>query len=137
MKSTSSAKILVLEDDVVVNLDYCLLFEDMGYETRSCHRIAEASEAIEKEEIGFALVDHRLEGRTSEELRGRLRQLDIPFIIVSGSPEEEFSSSDRRHLHQKPIPRETIEEVMKGFGRPKRRKRVASGSHSRKHTAQA
>lgn len=135
MAPASSAKILVLEDDVVVNLDYCLLFEDMGYETRSCYRIAEAFDAIDQEEIVFALVDHQLAGRTSEEVRRQLRNMKIPFIIVSGSPEEEFSSLDRRHLHQKPIPRDTIEKALKGRTRVAHRNTRSATTQARKQSA--
>lgn len=137
MTSTSGAKVLVLEDDVVINLDYCLLFEDMGHETLSCYRIEEAFDALEHEQISFALLDHRLEGRTSEEVRAHLRNRKIPFIIVSGSPEEEFSSMDRRHLHQKPVPRETIEAALECRGRFPQRARPAARSQAKKHSVRA
>lgn len=103
MPVASTGKVLVLEDDVLINLDYSLQLEDLGYEVVSCHTIEDAVTAIENGDFHFAFVDHRVRDRTSEAVRELLQTEDVPFFILTGSGKSEFGEPEREKILQKPV----------------------------------
>ena len=113
---SNSAKIFVVEDEVLVAFQMADVLEDLGFEVigPSVH-IQEAKDTARKEEISAAILDVNLGPRAdSEPVANILRKRGIPFVFVTAyDPEQiEFRTSDDRVL-KKPITSREIYEALK------------------------
>lgn len=80
----SPPKVLLLEDDAVVNLSTTELIEGMGYTVRSCMHLADAVSKAQEELPDVAILDVNIGGTTSYVLAHWLRQQGVPIIFVTG-----------------------------------------------------
>lgn len=82
-------KILIVEDEVIVAIDLTLQLEDEGY---SCigpaNTVDQALALIRDTPPDFAVLDANLHGATSAPIAERLRELNLPFVYVSGYGEQ-------------------------------------------------
>jgi two-component SAPR family response regulator len=88
--------------------------EDEGYECLGPARSpAQALEILSETEPDFAVLDVNLDGTTSVEVAERLKQLDLPFVYVSGYGErgilEEMAKAP---LIQKPLRFELLSSMI-------------------------
>lgn len=77
------AKILVLEDDVMIasGLTYALDLE--GYETVSVTNVNDAITATEKEDFDLAILDMQLPDGTGFDVSKKLKGRDVPIIFLT------------------------------------------------------
>lgn len=84
----SSVKILVVEDEVVIADNICLILEDLGYEVlEPAINYEEAIETIEAEKPDMAILDIQLGGRKDGvDLAWTINeQYDFPFIFLTSN----------------------------------------------------
>lgn len=77
------AKILVLEDDIMIasGLTYALDLE--GYETVSVTNVNDAITATEKEDFDLAILDMQLPDGTGFDVSKKLKGRDVPIIFLT------------------------------------------------------
>ena len=80
-----SDQLLVVEDELLVALDVCMMVEDLGYDVAGPAPTSESALALlEVERPGAALLDENLGGVSVAPLARELSRRHIPFGIVSG-----------------------------------------------------
>jgi CheY-like chemotaxis protein len=109
--SLRGLRVLIVEDTAAVAYALRYLFEDIGMIVVGPVSTAGDAERLLDEKPQLALVDMFLEGELSYALVGRLRDLGVPVIAISGSAELLAGSSSVVTL-QKPFSgQELIETV--------------------------
>ncbi len=110
------AKILYLEDEVLIALDTSEHLEDLGFETVCmAHRLDQARDAAEHIDFDFALFDINVDrGQTSVGLGDELCQKGVAVIYASGSSgkAEELRSKGCRFL-DKPLSLEALTDALR------------------------
>jgi DNA-binding LytR/AlgR family response regulator len=84
----SQVKILVVEDEIVIADNICLILEDLGYEVlEPAINYEEALETIESEQPDIAILDIQLGGRKDGvDLACTIKeQYDFPFIFLTSN----------------------------------------------------
>ncbi len=106
-------RVLVVEDEVLVALDYCQNLEDAGAEVVGpFHTVHEALNCVRKSRIDVAVLDYALADRTSDLLQCALESREIPFVVVTAYPRVLVRRSDNQQVLSKPIsPNELCESV--------------------------
>jgi DNA-binding response OmpR family regulator len=78
-------RILVVEDDPVIAVDYHFQMKDAGATAQGFKATNEAAlDYLETHEVDAAIVDFALCDGNSEQVMGWLQTHGIPFIVVSG-----------------------------------------------------
>jgi CheY-like chemotaxis protein len=96
----SPYKILVVEDEPVLNELLCELLHEAGYETRHAYNGVEASELLQKEEFDLLMSDFQMPKMNGVELLRWCRERDIhfPVIFITANvellPEEDLALND-------------------------------------------
>ncbi len=114
-------RVLVVEDEPMVALDFAAILQDEGYEVIGPARsIDHALDIIGRQpRLDHALVDIHLQGRTVEPVAEALQQRGVGFAFVTGSGQEAIPERFRdAPLVQKPC---RIAELLKAL------------EHSRRH----
>ena len=97
-------RILVVEDDTVIAVDYYFQLREVGAEARVCGATNKAAlDYLATHDIDAAIVDYRLRDGTCEQVLQSLDRRDIPFVVVSGCTFEMQRSLDSRHVLSKPV----------------------------------
>ncbi len=106
-------RVLVVEDEVLVALDYCQNLEDAGAEVVGpFHTVHDALNCVRKSRIDVAVLDYALADRTSELLQCAFESREIPFVVVTAYPRVLVRRSDNQQVLSKPIsPNELCESV--------------------------
>lgn len=92
MKSTAPAitpltgrKILIVEDEMLLALDLQLLLEDQGFEVLGpAPNTKRALKILSESRPDAATLDMNLNGHSSAPVAEALREMDIPYIVISG-----------------------------------------------------
>ena len=80
-------RVLVVEDEVLVALDYCQTLADAGAEiVGPFHTVQDALKCMHKSHIDVAVLDYALADRTSDPLQSVLESCAIPFVVVTAYP---------------------------------------------------
>ncbi len=78
------ARLLVVEDDIILLMELEWLLGDAGAEAvLACGTVGDALAAVERESLAGAVLDWRLGGETSAPVARRLALLKIPFIFYT------------------------------------------------------
>jgi CheY-like chemotaxis protein len=78
-------RILVVEDDAVVAVDYYFQLREVGAEPQAYEATNKAAlDYLATHDIDAAIVDYRLRDGTCEQVLQSLESRDIPFVVVSG-----------------------------------------------------
>jgi DNA-binding response OmpR family regulator len=106
-------RVLVVEDEVLVALDYCQNLEDEGAEVVGPFQtVYEALNCVRKSRIDVAVLDYALADRNSDTLQSALKSREIPFVVVTAYPRVLVRRSDNQQVLSKPIsPNELCESV--------------------------
>ena len=106
-------RVLVVEDEVLVALDYCQNLEDEGAEVVGPFQtVHEALNCVRKSRIDVAVLDYALADRNSDTLQSALESREIPFVVVTAYPRVLVRRSDNQQVLSKPIsPHELCESV--------------------------
>ena len=96
-------RILVVEDDIVIAVDYYFQLRDVGAEALAYASTNKAAlDYLATHDIDAAIVDYRLRDGTCEQVLQSLEGRDIPFVVVSGCTFE-MRSLDSPHVLSKPV----------------------------------
>lgn len=82
MSDTFKAKILIVDDELVVRDSLNRMFQDEGYETRAVASGREALEGLNPADYDLALLDIRMPGMDGMELHARLHEIDPDLMII-------------------------------------------------------
>jgi CheY-like chemotaxis protein len=77
-------RLLFLEDDALVHMNHMEMLQRIGCEVTGCMDVAEAVEAIERQDFDAALLDVNVKGTMSYGVAEALLQRRIPFAFVTG-----------------------------------------------------
>lgn len=107
-------KILIVEDEAIIALDLSMQLEDEGYECLGPARSpGEALDILEKTQPDFAVLDVNLDGTTSVEVARRLKEMDLPFVYVSGYGDRgALEEMPKAPLVQKPLRFELLSSLI-------------------------
>lgn len=86
--SCEARRVLVVEDEVILALDFTEIIEDHGYSVVGpCSRLKHAERVAKEGNIDAALLDVNLgSGKTSEGIARILRERNIPIAFVTAEP---------------------------------------------------
>lgn len=78
-------KILIVEDEMLLALDLQLFLEDHGYEILGpAPNAKRALQLLSEHRPDAATLDMNLNGHSSAPVAAALREMNIPYIIISG-----------------------------------------------------
>jgi DNA-binding response OmpR family regulator len=78
-------RILVVEDDVVVAVDYCFQLRQVGAKPEAYEPTSKAALAyLSTHQVDAVIVDYELRDGPCDAVLSSLRRCKIPFIVVSG-----------------------------------------------------
>lgn len=81
----SRKRILLVEDEPLISIDIEMTLDQFGHEVFAVSTVAEALERVEAGGVDLAILDYHLKEADTTEVAARLRQVDVPFIVCSGS----------------------------------------------------
>jgi CheY-like chemotaxis protein len=82
---TSSAHVLVLEDEWLIAEDHALSLRRAGHHVVGpCATVEQALQAIAEKRVDVALLDIELRNERSYEVALQLQRMHIPFAFLSG-----------------------------------------------------
>jgi two-component SAPR family response regulator len=88
---------MVLEDEIVVSSLLEMILQDQGWSVGGPFRTNRvALDYLEKNRPDVALIDFNIADGTSAATAARLRELGVPFVVVSGYPKSMARSEDLR-----------------------------------------
>jgi len=77
-------RVLLLEDDALINMDTAQLLEGMGYAVQSYMHLEPCFAAVRNELPDAAVLDVNIAGATSYELADWLEKRRVPVIFLTG-----------------------------------------------------
>lgn len=91
LSGVARARILVVDDELVVRDSLCIWLCSEGYMTHCVAGACEALEAVEQEPYELAVIDIQMPRMNGMELQGRLREThpDLAVIIVTAYPSDD------------------------------------------------
>lgn len=104
------AKVLVVEDEPLIALDYTDWLKAAGAVVIGpCARVSEALQMLEDERIDVAVVDFVLADGNSEPLQAALTEKRVPFVVVTAYPRVLVRRADGGEaIHYKPMARDVL-----------------------------
>jgi DNA-binding response OmpR family regulator len=110
----SSARVLLLEDDALINLSMTEMIEGMGFEVRSLMSVADAFNAAREHRPDVAVLDVNVGTTTSYVLAEWLHNESVPVIFVTGYDKvAPFGRWRDYPLCRKPCREEQIEALIR------------------------
>jgi len=107
------AKLLVVEDDVLIRMLLADMLGEIGYTVAAeAGSVNEALEATRKADFDLAILDADLEGRSVSPVADALVARDIGFVFVTGSDHGLFCYRDRPTL-KKPFQIDALKRCCK------------------------
>jgi DNA-binding response OmpR family regulator len=112
--SLQGRRVLVVEDELLVALDYCQNLESAGAEVVGPFETAkEALRCVGDAPIDAAVIDYALADRNSEGLQTALERREIPFLVITAYPRVLVRRSQDQQVLSKPVsPSELCEGVL-------------------------
>jgi CheY-like chemotaxis protein len=80
----TGVKVLLLEDDFLINEATADLLREFGCEVTALFSIEEALAALEEQRPNAAVLDINIRGQHSYSVADRLRRLSIPILFLTG-----------------------------------------------------
>jgi DNA-binding response OmpR family regulator len=106
--------ILIAEDEPLVALEITLAFEDEGAWVLRAHTLKEARLGVEDPALSAAILDHALSDGDSAEIRKRMKERKIPFVIFSGYDQLDGGCREGVHV-KKPASMSVLVATVKGL----------------------
>ena len=108
-KELRGRRVLVVEDEVLVALDYCQNLQEAGAEVVGPFRtVDDALNCMSKGRIDVAVLDYALADRNSDDLQNMLESREIPFVVVIAYPRVLVRRNDNQKVLSKPISATTL-----------------------------
>jgi two-component SAPR family response regulator len=106
-------KVLVVEDEMLVAIDYCEHLANAGAEILGpFNSVREAVDCIEKQRCDVAVLDYALSDQTSDPLQTALERHKIPFVVITGYPRVLVRRDEGQEILSKPISPEALCETV-------------------------
>jgi DNA-binding response OmpR family regulator len=97
-------RILIVEDEPLVAADLEIMITEIVPATVVVQASAAATEKMLHEALDFAFLDVNVTDGTTFQIAQMLERKQVPFVFVSGSPQEQLPSSLRnRAFHSQAI----------------------------------
>jgi DNA-binding response OmpR family regulator len=106
--------ILIAEDEPLIALEMTLAFEDEGALVVRAHTLKEARLGVEDPALSAAILDHALSDGDSTEIRERMKERNIPFVIFSGYDQLDGGCDEGVHV-KKPASMSVLVATVKGL----------------------
>lgn len=82
---SASLSILVVEDEPLIAMMLEDFLESLGHRVHAtCESVSEAVKAVETGGFELAILDVNLKGENVWPVAGRLREMDVPFVLATG-----------------------------------------------------
>jgi two-component SAPR family response regulator len=118
VKDLAGCKVLVVEDEMIVAIDYCDHLIAAGAEILGPFTsVSKALKCLDTSKIDVALLDYALADQTSDPLQSELEKRDIPFIVITGYPRVLVRRNDRQQVLTKPISHQMLCDTIKAIRR--------------------
>jgi two-component SAPR family response regulator len=103
-------RVLLLEDDPLIRLDLEVSLSELGASVMAASSVASALKLLAVPELDFAVLDFELGAETSEQVAAAAKDLNIPFVFLSGYSKHDgrFSEWPDVEVLVKPISAEAI-----------------------------
>jgi DNA-binding NtrC family response regulator len=113
-KGLAGRKVLVVEDEILVALDYCERLRAAGAEVVGPFpSVSQALKCVDTSHVDVAVLDYALADETSDPLQSALERRDIPFVIITGYPRVLVRRDARQKILSKPISPDVLCETIK------------------------
>jgi DNA-binding NtrC family response regulator len=113
-KVLAGRKVLVVEDEMLVAIDYCERLVEAGAEiVGPFTSVGQAMECIDTSDFDVAILDYALADQTSDPLQTALERRDIPFVVISGYPRVLVRRDARQTVLAKPISPDALCETIR------------------------
>jgi DNA-binding NtrC family response regulator len=124
---TVAAKILIVEDEIVIRKNLCAFLRKEGYEVTEARDGAQAIELLNSEHFDLMITDFAMPNLTGPELVEHVNALspDIPIILLSGylpSKSAKRDFAERVEFLEKPI---ALEDLLSAVERVLKRRHTA------------
>ncbi|GLQ21158.1 response regulator [Algimonas porphyrae] len=111
-----SKRVIIVEDDALIALDIEDILLGAGLDVIGCfHTVSAAMDQIDRDVPDLALLDYNLGSETSIPIAERLKELNVPFLFISGQTQR-VVLSDMKTTHKvigKPFqPKRLVSEVI-------------------------
>lgn len=107
-------KVLVVEDEMLVAIDYCQHLAEAGAEiVGPFTSVEQAQKSIDTSQFDVAVLDYALSDQTSDPLQVALERRDIPFVVITGYPRVLVRRAENQQILTKPISPRTLCETIK------------------------
>ena len=97
MDTLRGVKVLLLEDDFLINTATADLLQEFGCEVTALFDVREALEALEEDRPKVAVLDINIRGQNSYPVADRLHQLNIPIVFLTGYEEPSLEGPWSKH----------------------------------------
>jgi DNA-binding NtrC family response regulator len=113
-KDLAGCRILVVEDEMLVAIDYCERLAAAGAEILGPFTsVDQALKTLDTAPIDVAVLDYALSDQTSDPLQTALDARDIPFIVITGYPRVLVRRNARQEVLSKPVsPQQLCETIL-------------------------
>lgn len=102
-------RVLIIDDEPAIAISTGMLLECEGFGVAGvASGVDEALDLIEQGGVDAAVIDASLNGASAQPIAERLRQMNTPFLVVSGRPSESMPWIDESAFLLKPVEPETF-----------------------------
>ncbi len=113
-KELAGRKVLVVEDEMLVAIDYCQCLAQAGAEIMGPFPlVSQALKCVDTSQVDVAVLDYALIDETSDPLQSALERRHIPFVIITGYPRVLVRRDARQKILSKPISPDLLCETIK------------------------
>jgi len=112
----SGRRVLVVEDEMLVAIDYCHHLTAAGAEiVGPFTSVSQALTSVDTGDIAVdvAVLDYALADQTSDPLQAALERRRIPFVVITGYPRVLVRRAEDQQILTKPISPEALCETVK------------------------
>jgi CheY-like chemotaxis protein len=107
-------KVLVVEDEMLVAIDYCERLAEAGAEiVGPFTSVSQAMKCVDASQFDVAVLDYALSDETSDPLQIALERRHIPFVVITGYPRVLVRRDARQKVLTKPISPRALCETIK------------------------
>jgi DNA-binding response OmpR family regulator len=103
---------IIVEDEPLIVMDITQAFEHTGAELTSTNTLRHALLLVEHDGLSGAILDHALPDGDSSQLRARLKERGIPFMVYSGYQKDDAPGLDAPHITKQALPGVLVDTML-------------------------
>lgn len=107
-RTLAGCSILIVEDEALIALDVSQAFEAAGASVAMAECLEVALKLVEAPGLTLAILDQRFEDGDASPLCKRLTELEIPFVIYSGTNQSIENCANGVHINKPANPEELV-----------------------------